>query len=471
VAPEVSGGGRPGRRLDGVRAAAARRRGWFGLAAGVVAGAAAGVLAATVLPALLPSGLEPGALVILSGADDSANGQRQTLVDQWNALHPDNPASIEELPEQADAQHSEMVARAQSGTDPVDIYNLDVTSVAEFADAGYLRQMHETDADTAGFLRPPLNTCRYDGKLWALPFNSDAGLLFYRKDLVPTPPKTWADMTGDITGVLGPGGARHDPALVAGYAGQLGDYEGLTVNAMEAIWAAGGDVVDEQDHNKVVINSRQAVTGLRRLAEGLRRPADTPPGPQLILRDPTGLDETSSTEAFLEGKVMFLRMWPVAYRKLQAPGAEASGGAAAPSGAAPLPFDVTRLPGTDDRADPGPSVLGGQDLAIASTSRHPRAAAALIEFLTSERSQQILFERGGFAATREVVYHDKAVTDEYPYASVLLTAIQQARLRPATPHYARFSQVLRDVVGYALQHDGQLPGNATADLTRALRGY
>ena len=73
-----------------------------------------------------------------------------------------------------------------------------------------------------------------------------------------------------------------------------------------------------------------------------------------------------------------------------------------------MPFDVARIPGR--------SVLGGQNLAIAANSDQPRAAQELIEFLTSARSQQILFERGGFAATREVVYQDSAVRANFPYA-------------------------------------------------------
>jgi multiple sugar transport system substrate-binding protein len=116
-------------------------------------------------------------------------------------------------------------------------------------------------------------------------------------------------------------------------------------------------------------------------------------------------------------------------------------------------------------------VLGGQDLAIASGTQRPRAAQALVEFLTSERSQQILFERGGFAATREVVYADAEVIDKYPYAPVLLDAIRAARPRPVTRHYPRFTKVFREIVLSALRDGGNLPANAEGRLTDALRGY
>jgi multiple sugar transport system substrate-binding protein len=168
-------------------------RGWSGFTLGICAGLALAVLFSVVRP-LVSDGdaLETGDLVILSGKDESANGQRQALIDQWNALHPQNKARIEELPGSSDSQHSEMVARAQSGRPGVDIYNLDVTWTAEFADAGYIQPLDESTVDIDGFLASPLATCRYEGDLWGLPFNTDAGLLYYRTDLVKHPPASWA---------------------------------------------------------------------------------------------------------------------------------------------------------------------------------------------------------------------------------------------------------------------------------------
>ncbi len=433
--------------LDRLRQFVASHRGVFVFGSGAVLGVVATLLVSAYLVPLFDRSdrLEPGDLVILSGRDDGQGNQRQALVDQWNALHPHNQARIEAISPVADAQHSEMVARAQSKQRTVDIYNLDVTWTAEFASAGYIRPLDEAGLDTSGFLKAPLNTCRYDGKLWALPFNTDAGLLYYRATLVSKPPTTWPSLVATVQDVLSQPSA---PAVLAGYAGQFADYEGLTVNALEAIWAAGGDVVDA--HGRVVIDSPEAQAGLTRLASGL-----APSTPQVILRDATKFDETATTQAFGAGKVLFMRNWPVAYRSLN----PSTGADAAPA----VPFQVTQLP--------GPSVLGGQNLAIAKDSRHPRAAQKLIEFLTSERSQQILFEHGGFAATREIVYRDATVVNLYRYAPTLLEAIRSARTRPVTPHYSQFSETFRQIVRQALANGGQLPDDAESRLEGALQGY
>ena len=430
-------------------------RGWLGRHAGVagfVAGAGAGILATVVIivyvvPALRPGPRwEPGTLVILSGTDEGFGGQRQSLIDQWNAL-PDRPdAEIIPIAGGTTAQRAEMVNYAQAGGRGVDIYNLDVTLIAEFADFGYLRSLDEATVDFDGFLPGPLRTCRRGDRLWALPVNTDAALLYYRTDLVPAgpAPTSWAGITNTIETVFT--ARRTDERLVAGYAGQLRDYEGLTVNAIEAIWAAGGEVVD--DSGDVVVDSPEAREGLRRLASGL-----SAGNPQLVLPDSREHDESGSTQAFRDGRVVFMRNWPVAYRSLLAGGE---------SSAPAVPFNVARIPGR--------SVLGGQNLAVAATSDQPRAAQELIQFLTGPRSQQILFERGGFAATREVVYSDPAVRANFPYAGALLDAIQQADLRPVTPYYALFSEVFRQGVRQALTNGGELPPGFANRLANALKG-
>jgi multiple sugar transport system substrate-binding protein len=126
-------------------------------------------------------------------------------------------------------------------------------------------------------------------------------------------------------------------------------------------------------------------------------------------------------------------------------------------------FGVAPLPG-------GTGVLGGQNLAVSAHSARPRAAQALIEFLTGDRSQQILFERGGLPATRAVVYSDQAVRERYPYVEILEEALASAELRPTQPHYARFSEVFRAAVTGYLRQGRPLPDDLQAQLDAAAQG-
>lgn len=432
--------------VPNLRGVAGRHRaataGLAGLAAGVAVGYA--VAALLVLPDAEPATAEPGEIVILSGADESTGAQRRALVEQWNA-DPGRPdARLIEVGGGADAHRTEMVRRAQSGGDGVDIYNLDVTWIAEFADAGWIQPLAEESVDTSGFLAKPLATCRYAGRLWGLPFNTDAGLLYYHADLTGDEPPTNLAGIRTVTNEVfaRPGGPP--VALEAGYTGQFQDYEGLTVNALEAIWAAGGDVVDAD--GDVVVDSPATRAALAQLALGMSEGT-----PRTVLPASLGFDEGGSTKAFHDRRVLFMRNWPVAYGQL----------VASEAGAAPL--RVGTRPITE-------SVLGGQNLTIAEGSDQPQAARELIEFLTGERSQQLLFERGGFAATRELVYRDAVVRKAYPYADDLLVAVRAARLRPVTPRYAEFSAAFRRGVAHALRHGGELPAGFADALRAALDG-
>lgn len=387
-------------------------------------------------------------MVILSGADDSLGRWRQTLVDMWNADHPDTRAKIVELPQAADGQRSEMIARAKTNRGEVDIFNLDVTMVAEFAappgEDPFIRPVDESRLPPEfldGFLDNPLDTCRYDNTLWALPLNTDAGLLYYREDLVPEPPKEWDELV-DI--------AQRVPAppTVAAYTTQLADYEGKMVNMLEAIWDEGGDVVDV--NGKVVASSETTSRGVRRFM-------DTSSGPRPFLHPETGrFDETDSREAFARGEVLFMRNWPVQYSKLL------NNDVADVSKPKRIPFDVTTLP--------GPSALGGQNLAVAAKSDAPQAAQDLIEFMTQDSSQLLLAKYGGFAPTRKAPYRDKQTQAQRPYLSTVQAAVEGANLRPITPYYDCFSEVFRDIVDSAMENGGEPPEDFRDRLTKALQG-
>lgn len=171
------------------------------------------------------------------------------------------------------------------------------------------------------------------------------------------------------------------------------------MTAFEAMWAAGGDVVNEDGHpvfnegRDEIVFDPSALDGLANLAAAYRNGG-------AFLPDADAMDETKATVAFRDGKSMFMRNWPVAYDTLTTT-----------EGRNSISFDVANLPGA--------SVLGGQNLAIAASTGKPRAAQAFIEFLTSAASQLILFEAGGFAPTRDSAYANATL----PYKDLLRAAV------------------------------------------------
>ncbi len=139
---------------------------------------------------------------------------------------------------------------------------------AEFAANRYIVELPMDQFPTGEFLKPVIDSAMYRDKLYAVPNSSDGGMLYYRKDLldaagVTAPPKTWAEMSDACTKVEG---AQN--ASINCYAGQFQKYEGLTVNAAEAINGAGGVITD--DSGKPNVNTPEAKAGLDFLVNALQ---------------------------------------------------------------------------------------------------------------------------------------------------------------------------------------------------------
>ncbi|MFJ9610805.1 ABC transporter substrate-binding protein [Kitasatospora sp. NPDC101176] len=368
---------------------------WYGLAGGAQAAGD-------------PEGVGP---VTLATGRDTTRYLRGLLAD-WNAEHPDQPAELVELPEAADEVHAQLAGELSAGGNRFDVLNLDVVWTAEFAAERWTVPLDESDFALDSFLPPVVRTGRYDGRLYAVPFVANAALLYYRSDVLAAageqPPTTWAELARQAR-TLAP---AHG---LSGYAGQLSPYEGLAVNALEAIRSAGGDLL--AGDGTVVVDSPQAMAGLEFLAGGVR---DGWIPPEVL-----GYQEEESRAAFGRGGLLFLRNWPYVYHAVGAAGSPVEGR-----------FGVVPLPGPNG---PGSGVLGGSGLAVSRFSRRQRTARALIGFLTSRRAQYRVLTDGGLPPVWADLYADPDLTARFPYLPVLRTAILAAGARPGVPQYQQLS--------------------------------
>ena len=104
------------------------------------------------------------------------------------------------LPSGADGQRQQLVRRLAAHDPSIDIMGLDVVWAPEFAEAGWIEPVPDdirSQVTTDGTLPAALKTATWKKTLYALPYNTNTQLLWYRKDLVPNPPKTWGEMLAD----------------------------------------------------------------------------------------------------------------------------------------------------------------------------------------------------------------------------------------------------------------------------------
>ncbi|MBT2460032.1 ABC transporter substrate-binding protein [Streptomyces sp. ISL-86] len=363
------------------------------------------------------------------------------LLDDWNAAHPGERATLVELPDSADETRAQMISELRSGRDRFDVLNIDVAWTSEFAAAGWISPLERDRFPLDTFLRPVVDTATFDGRLYAVPYVTNAGLLYYRKDILDRegekPPRTWAELVRQARTIAPEYG-------LDGYAGQFLPYEGLTVNVTEAVHSAGGSILRD-DGDRVTVDSDAARAGLRFLADGVRD--------GWISRDALRYKEEESRQAFQDGRLLFLRNWPYVYADAGASGSKVAGR-----------FGAVPLPGADG---PGTSVLGGSNLAVSSHARHPASAADLISYLTSERVQRQVLTEGSLPPVRAALYEDPELIRAYPYLPTLRQSVLSAVPRPKSPRYDQVSLAVQ-AVAQDVMALRQTPEQAAARLAREL---
>jgi multiple sugar transport system substrate-binding protein len=311
---------------------------------------------------------------------------------------------------------------------------MDVVWTAQFASSHWIIPLD--GFPTSGFLTPAIDTAMYDGRLYAVPDYTNADLLYYRTDLVKTPPGTWQQLAADAQRLARPADGLY------GYAATLAPYEGLTVNFTEAAQPPGGPFLSA-DGARVTVDSRQALAALEFLVGGVR--AGWIPPQDL------GYEETQAQDAFLDGQFVFLNNWPDVYAMATTPGQ--CGKVCGKVGVAVLP---------------GPSALGGANLAISAYSRHQQEALAFIRYLTDAQNERLMFTSGDFPPVLTRLYDDPALRASYPaLMPVLEAAINGARPRPAVTTYEQASLAISGPVEAALRQQ-ETPRQAIATMTSQL---
>jgi multiple sugar transport system substrate-binding protein len=381
-----------------------------------------------------------GPITFATGKVDT--GYLQPLISQWDQRFPGQRVIPIYLPDDANDQYAQLVANLQAHSSVYDVMSLDVIWTAEFASNGWITALQPSVIPAGQFLRPAVATAMYQGHLYAVPFTSNAGLLYYRKDLLAAaglrPPATWAQLANDSRRLS----ARYH---INGYAGQLQAYEGLTVNFAEAVQSAGGTLLSG---GGPAVDSPQARQALTYLVTGV--------GDGWIPQAALGWNEEASRRAFEAGKLVFLRNWPYVYLDASVPG---------PGNVVAGKFGVTTLPGLHG---PGSSTLGGANLAISTYSRHPATALAFIRFLTSQPSERYILQRSALPPVWTRLYSQPDLVRRFPFLPVLKQAILTARPRPALVDYNQFSLAISSAVHQALT--GLKPVGATlAQLSAELR--
>lgn len=403
-------------------------------------------------------------IVFASGPDGTGTVARALTA--FNDAHRGKiEVTWQQMDTQSDEHHRQLVDALSSGDSGIDLMASDVIWTAELAKKKWVEDVtrrfyraYERD----DYLAPALASATYRLRIWGVPWYTDAGLLFYRKDMLAksgfeAPPKTWEELAKMSRKVMKDSGTRH------GFVFEGAVYEGGTVNAAEFIWSAGGRIMAAQvavtgavlpgvaEVDSVLIGSEAAARGLdiarKLVADGV--------SPEAV----TTFHEQEALDAFVAGDAVFLRSWPYVYTALQQAGFTTD------------QFGVAPLPAASTPGGRSASCLGGWNLMInASSSRSEREAAwKLIRFLTAPAQQASQAREAARLPVLRELYDDPALAKQVPLiglANEVLTSRLHAR--PISPFYGEISAKIATAFNQTLQ--GKLTGaQATEQLEKELR--
>lgn len=380
-----------------------------------------------------------GPITWVQGKDNSG-GKVQARIDEWNKANPGEEVKLIELSAEADQQRSALVNAARINSNAYDVVSLDNVWVSEFAANRWVVELPQDEIKNNGILEAVWQTGVYKDRLFAVPFATDAPMMFYRKDFlaeagVPVP-TTWDEIKAAIDAVR----ALPGHESIGGFGGQFAKYEGLTCCASEFIHTAGGGFYDSE--GKVILDSAGSVTGLQWLVDGFSG--------NYIPKESLEWKEEDGRNAFEKGDLLFYRQWPYQYaNNKDSLGVEK--------------FDIASLPSIDGNAFV--PTLGGHNCAITRGSKNKATALRFVKWWISEESQRYQLQTQTLAPIYGATYDDPELLKEFPYLPILKQSLENAKSRPQAVYYGDVTAKIQDNIYPAIQ---QVGGRPSKDVIAAL---
>ncbi|MDJ0571896.1 MAG: ABC transporter substrate-binding protein [Pleurocapsa sp. MO_192.B19] len=367
---------------------------------------------------------QPVTLKTLIRADEAQ--QLQPLVTKFNQQHPDIKFQIVEAPSDSNQVEDLYTSSFLLGNSPYDLVYMDIVWTPKFAAAGWLKDVSDllSEAEAEQYLEGDIAGGTYQDKLYRIPFRSDAGMLYYRQDLLAQagyePPETFSELI-EISQNL-----QQQGLADWGYIWQGKQYEGLAAMFVEILQGHGAFWVNP-DTLEVGLDRPEAIESVEFLRTTIAKKI-SPFGVTTYAEDET-------RRLFVNGKAVFLRNWPYVYSlALQSP-------IAGKYSIKPMVHAVGENSG---------ACLGGWGLGIAQSSKHPDAVGEVIKFLSSEDSQREFVLDTGFVPSRTSLFNDPQIVAKYDYYPKLLEVVQSSALRPPISQYAQASDILQRYLSAAI---------------------
>ena len=391
--------------------------------------------AVAVLLALSCSREEGGITLMIGGAPAE--------LDYWEVLLADFArdtgirVELMRQPTDTDQRRQSLIVPLKAGESDPDVFLMDIVWIGQFAASGWLEGLDPVIADdgfdTSPFFERVIDFAdTYEGRLVALPVYVDAGLLYYREDLLieygfTSPPTTWADLVRMAVQIQE--AQRMSNPDFWGFLWQGAQYEGLVCTFLEFATAAGGGLIDHS--GALTLDRPENVSALSFMIDLISTFEVSPPNTYTEMKE----EEVRST--FQNGNALFERNWPYAWGLHQEEGSAVKG-----------LVGISLLPAFSGGQHA--ATLGGWHVGISRSSDDKEAAWELVKYIVSRQAQLGFALNLGWNPARQDIYDAPEIVENLPHLVRLREIFDVAAARPNVPYYSLLSGELQQQVNAAL---------------------
>lgn len=356
-----------------------------------------------------------GATVRFAGDSDVGEGGRwsRAAAEEW-AKKTGNKVEYISRPNDASATLQQFQQYWAAKSPDIDVYMVDVIWQGILAPHAVDLKKYFKEDEIAKFFPRIIANNTVGDKLASLPWFTDAGILYYRKDLLEKygakePPQTWEELA-EVAKKIQEGERAAGKPDFQGFVFQGKASESVTCNALEWIYSFNGGTIVEPD-KKVSINNPNAIKALETAKSWVGT---------ISPKGVTTYGEEEARNVWQAGNAAFMRNWPYAYALGNDPKSVIAG-----------KFDVTVIPkgGADGK---NAACLGGWNLMVSAYSKNPDAAADLVRYLASEEQQKKRAIGLSMLPVLPALYSDPDILAKNPYYKNMLDVLNNAVARPST---------------------------------------
>lgn len=347
-------------------------------------------------------------------------GGFEEIISDFEKENPDIEVEMIKGPTSTDTRETMYTTSFLAGESTYDMVLMDIVWLPKFAKQGWLIPLDDwfREEERKEFLPGDIQGSIFEGRIYRIPLQTDAGILYYRKDLLEekgyNPPKTWDEFVKIAK-------ALQLPPNLWGFVFEGKQYEGLVCNFLEILWSFGGEIFDERGN--LVLNSPHGIEALKFMYELIYTYRISPPGI-------TTYEEEEARHIFQEGRAVFCRNWPYMWLLGQ-------------SQDSPIKGKIGIIPLPHKEGEKSSACLGGWGFGISKFSKNKEACIKFIKYITSYEAQKKLHFKSGIVPTRKALFEDKDILEKSPFYTELYQILLMSKPRPVHPDYAQVSDILR----------------------------